>query len=481
MTKRSPQELFVLFMPAIAVFAITVFGQRVTIDGDPFWHMAAGAWMLDHGQVIREDVFSYTMTGKPWHAHEWLSEIVMAGTYRLSGMHGLFILLGLTYAATSLLIARSLLRWLDPVPALLVLGFALACLKGWMMMRPHSFALPVLAAWADELLLARSENRAPRSMVLVPLILAWVNLHPSFLFGLALLAPFAVEAVIEGRKSFTSWLPPILASGAAAFVNPSGISGVLFPLLFATDGTAGLIPEWQSSTFGSISPLEISLLVGMFAAFSLGIYVPFMRLILLAGMLHLTFAHQRFVIVLATLGSMLLAEPIGKALRARGWVSSRSHDIINGCPIFGGAALIAFAVAAASFMIPRGIRNENITPVAALSSIPAEIVQQPVFNDWRIGGYMVLQGHKVFIDGRAELYGAAWFRNYLAISEGDYDALSKTLQEHAVIWTILQQRNGANQLLRLMPAWCLHYADSAAVVFIRNDALRLANRTCPGQ
>src|SRR6185503_18989217 len=127
-------------------------------------------------------------------AHEWLSEIIMAGTYRLSGLHGLFILLGLTYAAASLLIARTLLRSLDPVPALIVLGFALACLKSWMMMRPHSFALPVLAVWADELLLARSEHRAPRSVVLVPLMLAWVNLHPSFLFGLVLLVLFSVEA-----------------------------------------------------------------------------------------------------------------------------------------------------------------------------------------------------------------------------------------------------------------------------------------------
>ena len=480
MTKRSPQELFVLLVPAIAMFAIIVFGERVTIDGDPFWHIAAGGWMLDHGQVIREDVLSYTMAGKPWQAHEWLSEIIMAGTYRLSGLHGLFILLGLTYAATSLLIGRSLLRSLDPVPALIVLGFALACLKSWMMMRPHSFALPILAAWADELLLARSEHRTPRSVILVPLMLAWINLHPSFLFGLALLALFAVESVVEDRRSFTLLLPPILASGAAAFVNPSGIGGVLFPLLFATGGAAGLIPEWQSSTFGSISPLEISLLVGMLVAFSLGVRVPFMRLILLAAILHLTLAHQRFVIVLATLGSMLLAEPIAKALRARGWVSSGDQAVINGRPIFAGAALIAFALAAASFLIPRGIQNENITPVAALSSIPAEIVQQPVFNDWRIGGYMVLQGYKVFIDGRAELYGAEWFRNYLAISEGDYEALSTTLHEYAVVWTILQQRNGANQLLRLMPDWCLHYADSAAVVFIRNDALERANRTCPG-
>jgi len=74
------------------------------------------------------------------------------------------------------------------------------------MMRPHSFALPVLAAWTDELLLARREDRSPRSAVLVPLMLAWVNPHPSFLFGLALLAPFSVESVIEDRRSFSSCL-----------------------------------------------------------------------------------------------------------------------------------------------------------------------------------------------------------------------------------------------------------------------------------
>src|SRR5262249_42602786 len=144
---RSAQELFVLFVPALTVLALTVFGERLMIDGDVFWHIAAGDWMIDHGTVLREDPFSYSFAGRPWHAHEWLSEIIIAGMYRAAGWNGLYVLTGLAFAATAFLIARQLLTQLDPVPALYLCMFAVADLKGWVMMRPHMLALPILAAW----------------------------------------------------------------------------------------------------------------------------------------------------------------------------------------------------------------------------------------------------------------------------------------------------------------------------------------------
>jgi len=30
-------------------------------DPDLFWHLASGAWMLDHGRILDRDIFSTTM------------------------------------------------------------------------------------------------------------------------------------------------------------------------------------------------------------------------------------------------------------------------------------------------------------------------------------------------------------------------------------------------------------------------------------
>jgi hypothetical protein len=41
-------------------------------DSDTCWHLRTGEWIMAHGQVPRQDIFSYTGAGKPWFAWEWL-------------------------------------------------------------------------------------------------------------------------------------------------------------------------------------------------------------------------------------------------------------------------------------------------------------------------------------------------------------------------------------------------------------------------
>src|SRR6516165_4377913 len=79
---------------ALFVYAVVAFAPQVLNDGDTWWHLAAGGWMLDHRQVLRADVFSYTFAGRPWHTHEWLAEVVMALAFRAAGWSGVVLLYG---------------------------------------------------------------------------------------------------------------------------------------------------------------------------------------------------------------------------------------------------------------------------------------------------------------------------------------------------------------------------------------------------
>ena len=58
------------------------------LDGDTYWHLAAGRWIVEHGVVPSTDPFSHSMPEAPWTAHEWLSELVLHGVHRLGGWAG---------------------------------------------------------------------------------------------------------------------------------------------------------------------------------------------------------------------------------------------------------------------------------------------------------------------------------------------------------------------------------------------------------
>src|SRR6516165_7655305 len=87
------------FVPVFAVAAFVsifvMFVRKVLGDADTYWHLASGNWILQHGIVPTTDPFSWSYTGHPWTAHEWLSEVVMALAFRAAGWSGVAILTGL--------------------------------------------------------------------------------------------------------------------------------------------------------------------------------------------------------------------------------------------------------------------------------------------------------------------------------------------------------------------------------------------------
>jgi hypothetical protein len=103
-------ELLAFPVYALPLLAATLVMWRPTIipDGDPFWHVAAGAWMLDHLEVTRTDPFM--ATDRSWTNLEWVSEIVMALAFRWHGIAGLHALFGLSTAATGMIIGRVFLN-----------------------------------------------------------------------------------------------------------------------------------------------------------------------------------------------------------------------------------------------------------------------------------------------------------------------------------------------------------------------------------
>lgn len=452
---------------ALLAMATVLFLPSVLNDGDTYWHLAAGEWMLAHAQVLHSDVFSFTWLGRPWQAHEWLSEAAMALAFRAGGWSGLLALFAVALAGAFALLAWRASRHLSPIGLLAVLYLAFAVMAPSLLVRPHLLVLPVLALWTIELLRAREAGRRP-GLWLAPLMVLWANLHGSFVFGFVVLAPLALEAVLAAPqarwKTLRDWGAVGALCGAAVLLTPQGVEGVIHPLRIMSMGQLNAIVEWRPANFSELTPFELALLVTLFVCLHYGVRVPILRLVLLVFVLHMALQHQRHQIVLAVLAPLLLAEPLGRAMGRAPAAGRRLMPYILGLGVLGGA-LVAVRLA-----VPVTRTDSQTSPVTALSHVPTSVTNRPVLNSYGFGGYLIFRGVRPFIDGRADMYGDAFFARHQSLMLGRQPGLDKALADYRIAWTIVTPGEPLARAMDAKPGWRRLYADRYAVVHVRTDA-----------
>ncbi|MGH6956204.1 MAG: hypothetical protein ACREEW_06015, partial [Caulobacteraceae bacterium] len=456
MRERAAVDLAVAGAAAIVLMAVACFSAHVFIDGDTNWHVAAGRWILAHGQVPATDPFSYTFAGKPWLAHEWLSEVLMALAFKAGAWAGVVIFIGACAALAYAMIAAELRLWVGPVGQVIGLALSFACLEPFLYARPHIVALPVLVFWTRSLLEARRKGRAP-PLELALLMVLWANLHASFIFGLALIGPFALEALVQQAdkwKAFRGWAFFGVIALALSLATPHGIAGLEFPFMVLRMKVLPNILEWRSANFLHLGLLESSLLIALFLALWRGVKVPVFRLILLLALVHMALQHIRQEAVLAALAPLLLAEPFGRSVKpARpgprlappiGW---KPNWRISSVPVAATVALLMAGVVGARAAVPLVRRDNPNVPVSALAHVPRQLLGQHVLNEYAFGGYLIFEGVKPYIDGRADMYGDAFVSQYLTIVGGQQPEVDKAFKRWNIAWTILSPRDGLVRIL----------------------------------
>src|SRR6202051_696967 len=96
-------------LPVILLFA-GLRGVRTMLgDGDTGWHVRIGEWILAHGQVPHQDMFSFTKPGAPFFAWEWLWDVAAAGLYRFGGL-GAVVLASLLVISFTMALLYSLVN-----------------------------------------------------------------------------------------------------------------------------------------------------------------------------------------------------------------------------------------------------------------------------------------------------------------------------------------------------------------------------------
>ena len=458
--------------PAVAAFvlaAVVMIDPRVLNDGDTYWHLATGQWILAHGRVPQTEMFSFSRSGAPWVPHEWLSELLVALAWRADGWSGVVVLFAGAAATAAWLMVRRLSYAIGGITLILTASVALACMSGSLLARPHLLALPVVVIWVLELMSARSENRAPR-LVFALLMMLWANLHGSFVMGFFMAGAFGLEALVEAEprdrfKVIRDWAIFGAAGLVAALITPYGIQGFIYPFQIMGMSSLPGIVEWRPTDFSKLSTFEIGLLTTMFVCLRQGVRVPTVRLILLLVLLYLALQQIRHQMVLAVVAPLILADPLALALGHQP-LKARLRGVF---PL--AFAALAVLLVGTRLLIPI-IRTDGLnSPVTAVAHLPPDLAGQPVLNDYGFGGYLIFKGVKPFIDGRSDMYGDAFTEAYFAAMGADQAGLDKFLDKHGIVWTIFAPRDPVVAVLDRDPSWVRIYSDGVAVVHRRVTAM----------
>jgi hypothetical protein len=245
----------------LAMVFVLAVRQSVSIDPDLWWHLKVGEQIIDTRSIPHTDDYSFTKQGSEWVAHEWLSEVILAGIYRLSGFVGLIVIFPLVIVIALWLTYRRCDG--KPYAAGIAILLAAAASSPLFGIRPQMLTLLLASIYI--LILERFDPKegSRRLWWLVPLMLLWVNLHAGFALGLALIGLYIVRAVLDGEWSYLRPLLIILVICTLVVpLNPNGFRMFSYPYETLTSPSmAAFIQEWASPDFHKTTYLPLALLL----------------------------------------------------------------------------------------------------------------------------------------------------------------------------------------------------------------------------
>jgi hypothetical protein len=452
------------------VYALVLInGSQLLNDSDTYWQIATGKWILDHNALPHVDIYSFTKTGEPWISSSWLAQVLYAESYELGGWTGTIVLAATAIAASFALLAFNLSRRIPSAYAILIAFAALLLSANHFLARPHVLAWPFMVAWVSGLLSASERRQAP-SFWLLPLIALWTNLHGGFLFGLALVGPFAIDALWNAEASQRKplalrWIAFGIGALAACCATPYGWESILASRKILELGDLlHIIYEWMPADFSRLSMFEGCVLLLIAGTLYRGVTLSPPRILLVLGLLQMALSHVRNIEIFALLMPLVVLAPVSSQF---GLQADRLTRIAF--PMASVAVLVAllgvstWAFAAARKFSPPA----NQSPAAAVQVLKDRNAKR-ILNDLPFGGYLISRELPVFIDGRAELYGEQFEMTYFrAMQLHDVNLLINMLKNYDIDAVLLTPATPAATMMDHLDGWRRVYSDETAVVHVR--------------
>jgi hypothetical protein len=451
------------------------------LEGDTFWHIAAGQRILATHTWPTVNEYSFTAPDSKWVACEWLGEVMIASASYAGGVRALMALL--TALASVILL---LLYYYAYLRSGNVKAALLSCAAVWPLLGLCFTLRPQLLGYIFLLItlicLERYRQGLQRSLWLIPgIFVPWVNTHATFVFGLLAMGAYwaaGLKDIRVGDLESKQWTPVqrrhlgliMLLSALALLVNPYGVRLLRYVLSapFSQPVVMTYVHEWQPMAFDEFfAKWFLALLFLFFLAPIIWRFRPRLEdLALVFFAAYMACVHQRLVVFFA-----ILIAPALAALLAKWWPG---YDPAKDKPVLNAALILFFAGVLVMFFPSTASLQRVIDlnqPRRAVDYLRRHPVPGPMFNDQFWGGYLIWSfggQHPVFIDGRNDAYETSGvLSDYVKIMRLDPQTL--TLLEKYRVQSCLIERSGSLcALLDARPEWQRVYQDDLSVLYVKN-------------
>ncbi len=483
---------------AVAILFTGLFAMatRVAVDSDTFWHLRAGTWMIENSRLLNFDVFSHTRFNQPWINHSWLSEIVLAGIYRVSGYGGLNLLIAAAVWLTFLFVYRSGEGGSYLKAFALVLAATVSAV--YWSARPQIFSMLLTAVFGY--LLIRYRSGGPNRLWLLPVLMVlWVNLHGGFAIGFILLVVTFVGEALNWIMSVASSTPDssardralwLAATGllcaVAVCVNPYGPQMLAYPFRTVSIGALqDYIQEWQSPDFHNReAQVFIGLWLATFAAAGFSRKrISLIDFLLFSVFTGLALLAARNIAVFAVVVAPILMTQANAAIAElqERWpplkLTETAPVVRRPTLILNWALLILVAVATVIKisvpLLPKTVNDAFAAsyPVGAAAYLKTHPAEGRLFNSYNFGGYLtwaLYPDTRVYVDGRTDLYDDEFLNEYLAVYLGGPE-WRVAFERYDIGVALVEANAPIARTLLMQPDWAVRYQDSRSVVIVKTQ------------
>ncbi len=434
--------------------------------------------------------------GLPFVVHQWLTDVIFYVLVKNFGSISLIFLAALTTSIAFILVPLRILSLTAvsirlAVPIVTILALA-SCAH--MNIRPEIFSYSLLAVLMEILLRTDQFDKVngATAISLVMLVIAWCNLHSSFVMGPVLLTLWCTLSFIDATffrirtVNPTCWLA-LPFCWLATLVNPAGIKLWLYlPHMFFTPLNPTINEmhsiDWHSLTSPIYYPYFILSGTFFFLLYKrikydginkVGLKFPFFGLLAIAQ----GASAQRML----TFAAISLLPPIAVFLKGRSPESSTSTNLLEKLmqrqrvtstllclsTVLAGTLLVCWAIPPE---VPESTKAFH-APVGAMAFLDrhpqtGRLLNDPHFGDammWRMGNCPPL-----FLDSRYDVFDTKLVSQYwdMVLCRNDWQHLMQSLQ---IDWIILPPQTALVQTLSKDPLWKTLYSDSAATILRKND------------
>jgi hypothetical protein len=454
--------------------------------------LKTGQWMLQNKAFPAKDAFTYTVRQNDYLDGKTLYQAALYLAYLGGGYDGIVV------ANSLITIMVFLLLWLrlrcekcrDWLSVLLLILTALAVERRFFVRAEIvSWLFMSLVLW----ILERRESGKKSPLFLLPL-LQWVWIYVE---GLFILGWFAMAAYLAGtwfnRKAPDKALLKCFAlSLVLPLLNPYGYRLYLLPFTyfsqFGFTANSDLVSPLKYLAAQNLS-VDLNLHIFLYFLFSFLLVLAFATApkrrklhewIMAAGFFYLACVGYRNIplFFLATLP--LLSKSAGQCPRLQGfWASADKFCARSAAPLLAGAFLFLLCLrimTGAYYDSDRrskhfglGLDREQIS-VQAVQFLSENRLDARLLNDMGTGDWLVWRGPSpVFIDGRQQVMGTAFYREYLDTFQPG--GLERAIARYQPKLIVCQYNDAVPWAVQIysMTGWRLIHADSSAAVYASND------------